>query len=630
MKLLLINPRFPESFWSFSWAINKVTRDKKTINSPLGLATLAALTPAEWGITIIDENVEPIDWDFEADIVGVCGMGVQVARQKEILQHFRKRGVFTVAGGSYASLCPEEYYGLVDTVVAGESEKIWPQFCDDFVAGHPQKHYQETGEIDLVTSPVPRYDLLKLDVYQKVSLQFSRGCPFNCEFCDIIVMFGRKPRTKSPEQIGLELDLLRQHGVTNAFFVDDNLIGHLPQAQKLLAYLAAYQKKHNYRFSFGTEASLNMATDTELLQLFKAANFEWVFIGIESPNAESLKETKKNQNLREDIQTSIRTIYSYGIDIMAGFIVGFDSDDQDIFERQYQLIVGSGISVAMVALLYAIPKTPLYKRLKEAGRLEPVDILDNTRPTTNIVPQRMTREELVTGYLKLYQRLLRDRVTYQRLANKIRYLKDPIVPPYLSWKIKLQYFGRFFFSGIVAGGPRRFYYFLRSFALGIRHPKNLAIIISDWIAILSLKAFADRYFEVSSSRAQAALQFLQQKLLRRIAEPIERGLVALRLETLQDRLHIWVDIRYPLDRKVMNRLARSVRQTLKRSREAVVVDCRHLKASSAVQLEILLKKLRRYHHQIHFQITEALHHQLSHEFALFHYTLVPVPGQGEV
>lgn len=218
MKLLLINPQFPESFWSFSWILDKVLRDKKTVNTPLGLATLAALAPQDWEIQIIDENVEPIDWSAEADIVGVCGMAVQGPRQREILKHFRNRGAYVVAGGSYASLCPEDYEEDADTVVSGESERIWPEFCKDFLAGKPKKLYKETESVDLSTSPAPRFDLLKLDRYQKVSIQFSRGCPFRCEFCDIIVMFGRKPRVKTFEQVEKELDNLREAGVKSVFF----------------------------------------------------------------------------------------------------------------------------------------------------------------------------------------------------------------------------------------------------------------------------------------------------------------------------------------------------------------------------------------------------------------------------
>lgn len=255
MRLLLINPRFPESFWTFKWAIDEILPRTRATNPPLGLATLAALCPADWDITIIDENVETVPLAPEADLIGVCGMGVQFARQAELLRFYRSRGYYVVAGGSYASLCPEQFEGVADAVVAGEAEHIWPQFCADFAAGAPQPLYRETGTVALTESPTPRFDLLKLDRYSMASLQFSRGCPYRCEFCDIIVMFGRRPRVKSLEQVGRELDALRAQGVRRVFFVDDNLIGNRPQAKALLGFLAEYQSRHDYRFSFGTEAS---------------------------------------------------------------------------------------------------------------------------------------------------------------------------------------------------------------------------------------------------------------------------------------------------------------------------------------------------------------------------------------
>jgi len=201
MKLLLINPRFPESFWSFKWAVDNVMpKEKRTINPPLGLATLAALTPEDWEIEIVDENIESIPLNPNADIIGICGMGVQFKRQKELLTFYKNQGHFVVAGGSYASLCPEYYESLADVVVAGEAEYIWKQFCEDFQCGTHKELYQETDEVSLEDSPTPRFDLLSIEKYQAVSLQFSRGCPYRCEFCDIIVMFGRKPRVKSLEQ----------------------------------------------------------------------------------------------------------------------------------------------------------------------------------------------------------------------------------------------------------------------------------------------------------------------------------------------------------------------------------------------------------------------------------------------
>ncbi len=338
VRLLLINPRCPESFWSFRWAIDKILPGKRAVNPPLGLATLAALCPPNWEVTVVDENIESVPLAPDADVVGVCGMAVQFPRQRELLSYFRKRGHHVVAGGSFASLCPESFETLADTVVAGEAEYIWPVFCRDFADGAPQARYHEAGVVDMADSPTPRFDLLKLDKYVSVGLQFSRGCPYRCEFCDIIVMFGRRPRTKRPEQIGRELDLLRSLGARSAFFVDDNFIGHPAKAKALLRYLVEYQRSHDYAFQFGTEASLNLADDDTLMGLLRAANFAWVFIGIESPDEDSLRETGKTQNLRRDINESLRRIYRHGIDVLGGFIIGFDNDTLETFPRQNNFI----------------------------------------------------------------------------------------------------------------------------------------------------------------------------------------------------------------------------------------------------------------------------------------------------
>ncbi|HMP80664.1 MAG TPA: radical SAM protein, partial [Pirellulaceae bacterium] len=427
IRLLLINPRSPDSFWSFRWGMDRILVEQRTPNPPLGLATLAALTPANWTVQIVDEMVEQIPDRPEADLIGICGMGVQHPRQRELLDYFRQQGYFTVAGGSFASLCPEKLEGLADSVVAGEAEYIWPKFCADFEVGQTKPLYLEQGEVDLSDVPAPRFDLLKLSKYGTASLQFSRGCPYRCEFCDIIVMFGRKPRTKTPEQIGRELDALRAQGATSAFFVDDNLIGNKKLAKELLRFLVDYQRRNGYAFRFGTEASLNLADDPELLDLFRQAGFAWVFLGIETPDVASLKEALKTQNTKSDLLAAVRTIYSYGIDVFSGFIVGFDNDTVDVFDRQYKFIVDAGIQVAMVGLLTALPRTPLYERLERDGRLRH-DIMpgDNTRTQTNVIPAKMTYDELIAGYKGLYRRLCSDRGIALRIKNKLRYLKRPI------------------------------------------------------------------------------------------------------------------------------------------------------------------------------------------------------------
>jgi radical SAM superfamily enzyme YgiQ (UPF0313 family) len=491
MRLLLINPRFPESFWSYEWMLNAILPGQRSINPPLGLATLAALCPAHWEVEIVDENIEPIPLLPEADIIGLCGMGVQFQRQKELLSYYRARGHYVVAGGSYASLCPEQYVELADSVVAGEAEYIWKEFCDDFEQGAPKPLYHETGTVELTDSPTPRFDLLKLERYTRASLQFSRGCPFRCEFCDIIVMFGRTPRVKNLEQVGRELDELRHFNVRRVFFVDDNLIGNLPMARKLLQYLKEYQERHNYWFSFGTEATLNMAQHEDLLELFRAANFGWVFIGIESPDPASLKETLKTQNLREDILTSVRRIYSYGIEVAAGFIIGFDNDTLDTFERQYRFITDAGIQAAMIGLLTALPKTPLYDRLTKEGRLSTLEhASDNTRPSTNIIPKGMPYDDMVDSYIALYCRLLADREIALRIRNKLRHLRNPVYRSAYPPQEALGILWRLVHRGILPGGPIRLWHFLHS--MPWLTPSRLPTVISDWIVGLSMRHFVER------------------------------------------------------------------------------------------------------------------------------------------
>ena len=632
MRLLLINPRFPESFWSYRWMLSTIMPGQRAINPPLGLATLAALCPPHWDVEIVDENIEPTPLFPEADIVGVCGMGIQFPRQKELLSYYRARGHYVVSGGSYGSLCPEQYKELADSVVAGEAEYIWRQFCADFEQRSPKPLYHETGTVELADSPTPRFDLLKLERYSGASLQFSRGCPFRCEFCDIIVMFGRKPRVKNLEQVGRELDELRRFNVRSAFFVDDNLIGNLPMARKLLQYLKEYQEKHNYWFSFGTEATLNMAQHEDLLELFRAANFSWVFIGIESPDPASLKETLKTQNLHEDMLTSLRRIYSYGVDVLAGFIIGFDNDTLDTFEHQYRFITEAGIQSAMIGLLTALPKTPLYERLEKEGRLSALEhASDNTRPGTNVVPKGMPYDAMIESYIALYRRLLADREIALRIKNKLRHLGSAVYRDGHASResqgvrsrrgyAPLEGLGilwRLVRKGILPGGPSRVWHFLRSIPWWM--PSRVNTAISDWIVGLSMRDFAQR--RLTSEPIDASVVKLSVDALRSaIGDDLTRGKVTLSLHQ-SGGLDLAICFKSSPDHRFFKRAAPSLERFLKHPHASLTLRIEAFKAAHISQLQEMLRKLAHYGDRISIEVDERLSTLVPIDSSVFHLVL---------
>lgn len=617
MRLLLINPRFTESFWSFRFAVNDIVPGKRTLNPPLGLATLAALCPRHWQVTIVDENVESIPLDPEADIVGVCGMGVQFPRQRELLNYYRSRGYYVVAGGSYASLCPEKYEALADTVIAGEAEYIWPTFCREFDGGTAQALYRETGTVALTDSPTPRFDLLKLSLYNTASMQFSRGCPYMCEFCDIIVMFGRRPRMKSVEQIGHELDALRAEGARQVFFVDDNLIGNRAQAKVLLRFLADYQAQHDYRFGFGTEASLNLAQDEELMDLMRMANFAWVFIGIETPDEAALKLTRKTQNMGGDILGALRRIYAHGIDVLAGFIVGFDTDTLDTFDRQRHFIMDSGIQAAMVGLLTALPRTPLYQRLEQEGRLiERADDTDNTRPGTNIVPKNMGYDDMVAAYQRLYRSLLTDFGIAGRIRNKLRWMNAPVYRGEYRARDRARIVGRLLYKGILPGGPKRWAAFLST--LPLRAPRKLPTVIADWITGLSMRAYVQRRFDVATD-AGGIVERRLQALRRALARYRDGERVGLAWSPAGMQLALSLTDR--LDARFFARVAPRLEKLLRDTHARLTLRVDALHAQHLVPLQNLLARLARHGDRVSVFVPESLRGRVSIDSSVFHVVL---------
>jgi radical SAM superfamily enzyme YgiQ (UPF0313 family) len=478
VKIYLIAPKNPESFWTFDRILPSLR--KHCVFPNLSLPTVAALTPPGHEVVLCDENVEPVDLDTDADVVGITGYVVHQRRMFELAAEFRRRGKLVVAGGPFATLCPEELAGRVDVVFVGEAEYTWPRFLEDHARGHWRREYRQDDKPSMLDSPAPRFDLLRVDRYRTLTIQFARGCPYSCDFCDIIVMYGRRPRTKSVAQVLAEVSAVHRLGVANIFVVDDNFIGNKREAKALLGALAEWQRQRGYPIEFMTEVSLNVAQDDELLALMKEAHFTTVFVGIESPRAASLAESNKAQNMREDILTAVHRIQAAGIQVMAGMIVGFDSDDPRIFDEQFRFIQEARIPISMTGMLNAVPKTPLHARLKEAGRLIAESVGDQF-VFTNIVPHGMSRLELYEGYRRLLRRLYAYR-NYRRrsmafLLNKGALLQSRL----LTGRADVGLFLRIVWSCVLRTSPPRAWLTLSMLAeTALRRPSALrdAVILA--------------------------------------------------------------------------------------------------------------------------------------------------------
>jgi radical SAM superfamily enzyme YgiQ (UPF0313 family) len=422
MRVLLINPEFPESYWSGRNALPFAHR--KSLLPPLGLITVAALLPESWTLKLVDLEVDPLDdedltW---ADVVMVTGMLVQKRSMLEILLRCRELGVRTVVGGPYATSLPEEL-DLADHLVLGEGEEIIPVLAADLEAGRAERIYNEKDKPDVTRSPVPRYDLLRRNVYHQMSLQYSRGCPFLCEFCDIIVMYGRRPRTKAPEQVVAELEAIHATGFAGGvFFVDDNFIGNKKEVRKMLPHVTEWRRRSRAPFDFYTEASMNLADDLDLVDQMTKAGFTSVFIGIETPSPEALAETRKTQNLKRDLVEQVHSLLERGMDVWAGFILGFDSDGPDIFDQMIEFIRRAAIPYAMVGMLGALPNTPLFARLKKEGRLRP-EFKGDQFGLTNVIT-KIPAEQMVAGYRRVLENLYSPDEFFRRCRENLERWKQ--------------------------------------------------------------------------------------------------------------------------------------------------------------------------------------------------------------
>ena len=431
-RIALINPRFPVSFWGLNHGLPLL--GKKSNMPVLALPVLAGLTPQEHEVVLIDENIRDID--FEAlesfDIVGLTGMTVQRDRMREILLELHERDIFTIVGGPWITVAEDWFDGLVDVIFIGEAEETWPRFLEEWKQGLHQYRYEQAEKTDMTKIPPPRYDLVPFREYAMGCVQTSRGCPFQCEFCDIIVIFGRKPRVKTPEQVIAEIDAQYRLGARVIFLVDDNFIGNKKLAKGILRAIVEWQHEHGYPVAFFTEASLDLAEDDELIHLMADAGLVAVFIGIESPDEAALRETKKYQNVRGGIIERVRKVQDAGLEVYAGMIVGFDSDDETVFDRQFEFLRQSRVVGAMAGMLSAIPKTPLYDRLEAAGRLDNA-AADDPNIATNVIPLNMSREAMRDGWVDLMDRLYSADSYFERFDALFVEGRLPLASAKMGW-----------------------------------------------------------------------------------------------------------------------------------------------------------------------------------------------------
>ena len=400
MNILLVYPEYPATFWSFKHVLKYIA--KKAAYPPLGLLTIASMLPEKWNLKLIDANVnelkdEDIAW---ADMVFISAMIVQKDSAQQIINRTKNLGKKVVAGGPVFTTQPEKFKG-VDHFVLNEAEITLPLFLEDLKKGKAKPLYTSKERPDITKTLVPAWSLIDLKDYATMCIQYSRGCPFNCEFCDIVIMNGRIQRAKAPEQMINEIQSLYEAGWRGPLFiVDDNFIGNKVNVKKMLPLFIEWQKTHKYPFKLITEASTNLAEDKELMQMMSTANFYKVFLGIETPCVESLKECGKMQNVSRDLGEAVKIIHQNGMQVMGGFIVGFDSDPENIFEAQIKFIQQVGVVTAMVGVLTALPQTRLWRRLKAENRLLSDSTSEATDGNLNFIP-KLGKEMIERGFKKI-------------------------------------------------------------------------------------------------------------------------------------------------------------------------------------------------------------------------------------
>ncbi|MCW8796694.1 MAG: B12-binding domain-containing radical SAM protein [Chlorobium sp.] len=476
MKILLIYPEFPDTFWSFKHALKFV--GKKAALPPLGMLTVASMLPGNWERRLVDLNVRPLktndlSW---ADMAFVSAMAVQQRSAREIIDRCKRAGVKVVAGGPLFTSEHEQFPG-VDHFVLNEAELTLPQFLEDLDGGVLQRLYVADVFADISRTPAPQWNILEMRKYASMAIQFSRGCPYQCDFCNITTLFGHKIRTKTSQQIIDELEGLRGAGWKGSvFFVDDNFIVHKSYLKKeLLPKLIEWRRSNSVTNRYYTECSINLADDSELMDLMVQAGFDQVFIGIETPDDLALQACGKKHNTSRNLLDNVKRIQHAGLEVMGGFIVGFDSDTPSIFRKQIEFIQNSGIATAMVGILQALPGTVLYERMKSEGRLLCTSSGDNVDGNTNIIP-KMDPESLQKGYRNMMFHLYAPKNYYQRVMTLLREYRVPE----LTSRIQLDQLMAFARSIVLLGvvGRERFQYWKMLLWTSFNHPRALSLAVT--------------------------------------------------------------------------------------------------------------------------------------------------------
>lgn len=420
MKILLVSPQSPDTFWNLKHALKFISR--KATLPPLGLLTVAAMLPKQWDKKLIDMTIATLsDSDIQwADYVFISAMFIQQASVRNVIAQCKKLGAKIVAGGPLF-ISASEYFDDIDHLVLNEAEITLPLFLKDLNAGRPKHIYKSDNWADVKTTPHPLWELIDINKYASMSIQYSRGCPFSCEFCDVTLLFGNRMRLKTKDQILAELEsLYLQNYRGPVFFVDDNFIGNKNAAKlQILPTIIKWMKKRNYPFTFNTQTSINLADDEELMSLMVKAGFDAVFIGIETPNEHSLTECEKHQNKNRDLIDCVRKIQRVGLQVQAGFILGFDNDHASIFETLIKFIQKSGIVTAMIGLLNAPRGSRLYHRLIKENRLLKDSTGDSTDLSMNFIP-KMNQQALIDGYKKVITTIYSHKFYYERIYTFLR------------------------------------------------------------------------------------------------------------------------------------------------------------------------------------------------------------------